>query len=143
MRQNGGFSSLDSTIIRNFLFLFFLALCTIMPYDAPSTLSQKLNRKWAWRAKIASKWRFFVPGLYIFWKFFIIFYHRALHHHVLRYTVHTVTKIKPEVGVHCHNSVKMAVFRPWTRHFFEIFYFFSYTFGPSCATIQRKRRHHN
>ena len=105
-----------------FFYFFFIALCTMMPYDAPST--QKINRKWACSAKTASKWRFFFPGLYNVLKFFIFFVHTPLDHRALRYTVNVVTTTKPEVGVERQNSVKMEVFRPWTLHFFETFYFF-------------------
>ena len=70
-----------------------------------------------WSTKIASKWRFFVPGLYIFLKFFIFFGHTPLDHHALRYTVNAVSTTEPEVGVERPKSVKMQVFRPWT---FEI-----------------------
>ena len=72
---NGGFSSLDSTIyIFLKFFFFFIELCIIMLYDTLSTPSPKSNRKWACSATIASKWRFFVPGLYIFFKIFLFFH---------------------------------------------------------------------
>ena len=50
--------------------------------------------------------------------------HTPLDHHVLRYTVNAIATTKPEVGVERQNGVKMEVFRPWTLHFFDIFYFF-------------------
>ena len=133
------------------LFFFLLTtLCTIMTYDAPSMPSQNLNRKWACHAKMASKWCFFVPGLYIFFKFKICFFHNALPHHAPRCTIDAVTKSKQEVGVSRQNGIKLVFFRPWNLHLFEIKNFFeffsfsfSYTFGPSCATIHHQCRRHN
>ena len=54
----------------HFYWFLFIHLWTMVCYDTPSTPSPQLNRKWAWSTKIASKWRFFVPGLYFFFNFF-------------------------------------------------------------------------
>ena len=122
----------------------------------------------------------FCPWTLQLFEIFFFFIHTPLDHRALQYTVNVVTTSKPKVGVEHQNNVKMEVFRPWTLHFLEIFYFFfiqvwnimrydapstpmrqlnrkwawsvkmenfyffcSYTFGPSCATIHRQRRHHN
>ena len=116
--QNGAFSHLEAPGLYIFqkLFIFFIAHCNIMPYDAPSTPSQKINRKWAWSAKIASKWRFFVPGLYIFFNFFFFI---ALCH-IMPYDAPSTPSQKPNWKWACSAKIrsKCRFFVPGLYFFF-------------------------
>ena len=94
-----------------YLFIFFIHVCIIMRYDAQSTPTLQLNRKWAWSAKTASKCRFFISRLLKFLKIHFDILQEASTDNGPPFTVAVDATTKLEVGMERQKCVKMQVFR--------------------------------
>ena len=82
------------------------------------------------------KMQVFRPWTLHFFEIFYSFFHTALDHHALRYTINAFAITEAEVGVECQKSIKMQVFRLWTTIFFIFLFFFMRYEAPSTPSQQ-------